>query len=168
VAPASSCRGTTRRPRQSINEELQTVNHELKAKFEELSKAHSDLENLMAATDVATLFLDRNLLITRFTPSLAEIFNVKSRDRARPTQDLTHTLEADARRVLDHPVPLEVISTADERSRRALAIMKRQVGHATRLLNDLLDIARINRGLLRVHREVVNLDQCLRRRGARR
>ena len=49
---------------QSINEELTTVNSELKIKFQEASRAHSDLQNLMSATEIGTLFVDRELRIT--------------------------------------------------------------------------------------------------------
>jgi two-component system CheB/CheR fusion protein len=96
---------TSKEELQSVNEELQTVNNELKLKLEDVSRAHADLENLMSATDVATLFLDRELRIKRFTPTLGEIFNVKARDLDRPIGDLTHnldydSLEQDARRVL--------------------------------------------------------------------
>ena len=49
---------TSKEELQSINEELQTVNSELKLKLEAVSRAHSDLQNLMAATDFGTLFLD--------------------------------------------------------------------------------------------------------------
>jgi two-component system CheB/CheR fusion protein len=78
---------------QSINEELQTVNHEFRMKLDEVSRAHNDLENPMTATDIATLFLDWRLRIKRFTPKLAEVFNVKSHDRGRPMTDFTHYLE---------------------------------------------------------------------------
>ncbi|MBV8361911.1 MAG: PAS domain-containing protein [Deltaproteobacteria bacterium] len=103
---------TSKEELQSINEELQTVNQELKLKLEEVSHANSDLENLMAATDVATLFLNLNCRISRFTPRLSEIFNVKPRDRERPISDLTHNLEydafePDAHRVLFNSVPIE-------------------------------------------------------------
>lgn len=103
---------TSKEELQSVNEELQTVNNELKLKLAEVSRAHSDLENLMAAANVATLFLDRDLRIKRFTPRLGEIFNVKVRDHERPIGDLTHsldydTLEQDARRVLANPPPIE-------------------------------------------------------------
>lgn len=103
---------TSKEELQSVNEELQTVNNELKLKLEEVSRAHNDLENLMAAADVATLFLDRDLRIKRFTPKLGEIFSVKARDQERPISDLTHsldyvTLEQDARRVLTNPQPIE-------------------------------------------------------------
>jgi two-component system CheB/CheR fusion protein len=54
---------TSREELQSINEELSTVNQELKHKVEELGKANSDLQNLMASTDIATVFLDRQLRI---------------------------------------------------------------------------------------------------------
>jgi two-component system CheB/CheR fusion protein len=103
---------TSKEELQSMNEELQTINHQLKLKLEEVSHANSDLENLMAATEVATLFLDRDCRISRFTPRLTEIFNIKPRDRERPIGDLTHSLdyaalEQDARGVLANSAPLE-------------------------------------------------------------
>jgi two-component system, chemotaxis family, CheB/CheR fusion protein len=103
---------TSKEELQSINEELHTVNHELKLNLEEVSRAHSDLENLMAATNIATLFLTPDLRIKRFTPQLAAIFNVRAHDVGRPIGDLTHTLdyadlERDAKSVLASLVPLE-------------------------------------------------------------
>src|SRR6185437_15261244 len=80
---------------QSVNEELQTVNSELKVKLEGVSRANSDLQNLMAATDVATLFLDTTLKIKRFTPRLTELFNVTASDEGRPITDFTHRLKYD-------------------------------------------------------------------------
>jgi two-component system CheB/CheR fusion protein len=103
---------TSKEELQSINEELQTVNLELKLKLEEVSRAHDDVENLMSATNVATLFLSEDLRIKRFTPELGELFNVKVRDQDRPIGDLTHSLdyealEEDARRVLALGAPIE-------------------------------------------------------------
>jgi len=110
---------TSKEELQSINEELQTVNLELKSKLEEVSQAHDDLENLMAATDVATLFLDRSLCIKRFTPQLADIFKVKAHDRGRAIADLAHNLsydrlEEDVRRVLADLAPIEREASAQD------------------------------------------------------
>ena len=74
---------TSREELQSINEELTTVNQEMKIKVDELAHANSDLQNLMASTSIATVFLDRELAITRYTPPAAAIFQHDTR-RHRP------------------------------------------------------------------------------------
>ena len=72
---------TSKEELQSMNEELATVNQENRHRVEELSQLSDDLQNLLAATDIATLFLDRELRIVRFTPQVAELFNVAQRTR---------------------------------------------------------------------------------------
>ncbi len=47
----------------SLNEELHTVNLELNGKIEALDRANTDLQNLFESTSVATVFLDRDLVI---------------------------------------------------------------------------------------------------------
>lgn len=86
---------TSKEELQSINEELQTVNAELKIKLETVSRAHNDLQNLMAATDVGVLFLDQRLRIKRFTPHITELFNISTIDEGRPIGDFTHRLAYD-------------------------------------------------------------------------
>ena len=86
---------TSKEELQSVNEELQAVNYELKGKFDEVSRAHSDLENLMSASDVATLFLDRDLRIVRYTPSMQSLFNLMPTDKGRSITHLTHNLVYD-------------------------------------------------------------------------
>jgi two-component system, chemotaxis family, CheB/CheR fusion protein len=96
---------TSKEELQSINEELQTVNSELKTKLQIVSRAHSDVENVMASTDVGILFLDSELRINRFTPRLTELFNIAAGDQGRSITDFTHRLDyddlvGDARKVL--------------------------------------------------------------------
>ncbi len=74
---------------QSVNEELHTVNSELTAKVDALDNANSDLRNLFESTDIATIFLDRDLSIRSFTPAVSEIFNVLPSDCGRPITDLS-------------------------------------------------------------------------------
>ena len=80
---------TSKEELQSVNEELTTVNHELKSSVEDLSRANADLNNLMASTDIGTIFLDRQLRIHRFTPSAQKIFNLLPADMGRPLSDIT-------------------------------------------------------------------------------
>jgi two-component system, chemotaxis family, CheB/CheR fusion protein len=103
---------TSREELQSINEELTTVNQELKTKVDELAHANSDLHNLMNATAIAIIFLDRQLRITRYTPTAVEIFNLIPTDVGRPLADLQRRidydeLEDDAARVIEQLVPIE-------------------------------------------------------------
>ena len=103
---------TSKEELQSMNEELSTLNQENRYKVEELSELSSDLENLLAATEIATLFLDREMRILRFTPRVGELFNMRITDRGRPLSDLTHRLSYpeltnDARSVLRDLAPLE-------------------------------------------------------------
>lgn len=103
---------TSREELQSINEELTTVNQELKNKVEELGHTNSALHNLMAATAIATVFLDRDFRITRYTPMAVSLFNLIPTDIGRPLTDLTHHLDYpemrwDAGSVLEQLVPVE-------------------------------------------------------------
>jgi len=103
---------TSREELQSINEELTTVNLELKNKVDELARSNSDIHNLMDATAIGTVFLDRELNITRYTPSAVALFNLIPSDVGRPLSDLTGQLDHphlrdDAHRVLERLVPVE-------------------------------------------------------------
>ena len=67
---------TSREELQSVNEELITVNTELSNKIEQLSETNDDLNNLLSSIELATVFLDRNLNVKRFTPAATKIFNL--------------------------------------------------------------------------------------------
>jgi two-component system CheB/CheR fusion protein len=86
---------TSKEELQSVNEELITVNYELKVKVEETGKANDDLNNLIASTDIATVFVDSSLRIKRFTPRATDIFSVIASDLGRSLLDLTHRLDYD-------------------------------------------------------------------------
>ncbi|MDQ3813924.1 MAG: PAS domain S-box protein, partial [Armatimonadota bacterium] len=96
---------TSKEELQSVNEELSTVNSELKLNNDELARSNNDLQNLMASTQIGTIFLDRQLHIKRFTPHVQQLFNVLPTDAGRPLSDITSKLNYaglsdDAERVL--------------------------------------------------------------------
>ncbi|HEY0877492.1 MAG TPA: CheR family methyltransferase [Zeimonas sp.] len=87
---------TSKEELQSINEELLTVNAELKTKIEEKGKINDDLQNLISATDIATVFVDRAMTVKRFTPSATRLFNLIPGDVGRSLLDIRHRLHYDS------------------------------------------------------------------------
>jgi two-component system CheB/CheR fusion protein len=79
----------------SVNEELYTVNGEYQAKISELTELTADMNNLLEATDVHTLFLDRELRVRRFTPRIGETFNLIPQDVGRRFETFSHSLKED-------------------------------------------------------------------------
>ena len=112
---------TSKEELQASNEELITVNQEMKSKVEQLARSNGDLQNLMTATSIATIFLDRELCIQRFTPPAVELFNLIPTDAYRPLSNLRHSLQydsmiADAQQVIDQLLPVErEVSSEDGR-----------------------------------------------------
>lgn len=112
---------TSKEEMQSMNEELQAVNAELQCKVDELSRTSNDMKNLLDSTDIATLFLDNELHVRRFTPQATKIIRLIPGDTGRPITDLVsnlrqNTLAEDAREVLRDLVPLEkTVEAADDR-----------------------------------------------------
>jgi two-component system CheB/CheR fusion protein len=97
---------TAKEELQSTNEELVTVNSELVAKLDELTRANNDINNLLASTDIGTIFLDATLGIKRFTPAMTWLFNLISSDVGRSIRDITtkimySTLYEEAEEVLN-------------------------------------------------------------------
>lgn len=77
---------------QSVNEELYTVNAEYQKKIAQLTELTNDIDNLLLSTDVGTIFLDAELRIRKFTPKIAQAFNLLSQDLGRPLSAFTNTL----------------------------------------------------------------------------
>ena len=84
---------TSKEEMQSLNEELQTVNVELQSKIGDFVEANNDMINLLNSTDIATLFLDKELNIRRFTEQISKIVNLRPTDVGRPFTDLVNNLE---------------------------------------------------------------------------
>jgi two-component system CheB/CheR fusion protein len=78
---------TSKEEMQSLNEELQTVNAELQAKVDDYSRINNDMKNLLNSTEIATLFLDKELNIRRYTIQATKIFKLIKSDIGRPFTD---------------------------------------------------------------------------------
>ncbi|MEQ1686531.1 MAG: chemotaxis protein CheB [Burkholderiaceae bacterium] len=83
---------TSKEEAQSMNEELQTINGELQSKLDDLALAQSDMQNLLNSTDIATLFLDDQLNVRRFTEQIARVVHLREADIGRPLSELASTL----------------------------------------------------------------------------
>jgi two-component system CheB/CheR fusion protein len=104
---------TSKEELQSVNEELATVNTESQNKLTDLSRANNDMSNLLAGTGIATVFVDHQLRILRFTPAAGEIINLILSDVGRPVGHIVSnlvnydSLVADATSVLSTLLPKE-------------------------------------------------------------
>ncbi|MWD28909.1 PAS domain-containing protein [Aquicoccus sp. SCR17] len=78
---------------QSLNEELKTINAELNSSLKELDQVNTDLKNLYKATEVASVFLDREAVVRNFTPAATDFFNLREADLGRPLTDLTSVFD---------------------------------------------------------------------------
>lgn len=105
---------TSREELQSVNEELATVNAELQQKVFDLSRSVDDMNNLLAGTDIGTIFLDSELLIQRFTPAVTNVINLIASDVGRPITHIVsnmvgyNTLVEDIQAVLNTLIPKEI------------------------------------------------------------
>jgi len=105
---------TSKEELQSVNEELSTVNNQLNLKVEDLSRLNNDMNNLLAGTGIATVFVDQELRILRFTPAASQIINLIAADVGRPVGHIVSNLVGyaslvpDVQAVLDTLVPKDL------------------------------------------------------------
>lgn len=78
---------------QSVNEELYTVNSENQEKIEILNRLNADLDSMAQAAAIATVFVDHDLRLTRFTPEATKLFKIREADLGRRIDDFTNLLD---------------------------------------------------------------------------
>nr|MBP6672399.1 PAS domain-containing protein [Bacteroidota bacterium] len=112
---------TSKEEMQSMNEELQTMNVELQTKVADFVQANNDMKNLLNSTEIATLFLEKNLTIRRYTDSVTNLFKLRTTDIGRPFTDLVSELQypdihSHAEQVMKTLVTMEtIVTTLDKR-----------------------------------------------------
>jgi two-component system CheB/CheR fusion protein len=119
---------TSKEELQSTNEELATVNSELQNKVTELSKASDDMNNVLAASEIASIFMDTRLNINRYTPAAARIIKLIPTDIGRPLSDLKTSfpgidLAGHAKKVLKDLNTLETEILSEDRIWHALKVL---------------------------------------------
>jgi len=110
---------TSREELQSLNEETFIVNSELHSKVEQLSGTQNDIKNLLDSINTATMFLDHQLVIRRYTPAAVALYPLIATDIGRPLGDITTHIQGidlipELQHVLDTLIPQEhEVHTAD-------------------------------------------------------
>ena len=114
---------TSREEMQSINEEMHIINAEAQSKNEALTRLNSDLRNLMESTQIATMFLDRDMRIGSYTPAMTDLFHLRESDVGRPITEISARvnypeLKEDVAQVLRHLGVMErmLYGRGDERT----------------------------------------------------
>ena len=112
---------TSKEELQSLNEESATVNTQLHSRVDELTLASDDMKNLLDSTQIATLFLDRDLGVQRFTPKVTQIIPLTAGDIGRPVTDLAINLQDVSLKEL----ALGVLETLIPETREVVAVDQR-------------------------------------------
>lgn len=156
----------------SINEELRSANEELETAKEEtehsnmaLERANDDLENLLESTQIATVFLDKNLNIQRFTPATTKLYNLIASDVGRPLTDITHHARSmpplpSFETIAYQAAPIrEQIETDDGHwyLRRVLPY-RTQAGHSDGMVVTFTDITALHASEERYQRQLLELE----------
>ena len=141
---------TSKEEMQSLNEELNTVNTELQSKLEQVSEVNNDMQNLLNSTDIATIFLDNELKIKRYTDKASKLVTLRKTDIGRPIGELAlnldyATLVADAQDVLKTLVRKELELCSKDGSWYLMRIMPyRTIENVIQgLVITVVDISRI-------------------------
>ncbi|MEJ2110253.1 MAG: PAS domain-containing protein [Acidobacteriota bacterium] len=150
---------------QSLNEELTNMNTQLREKVEELEVANNDLDNLINSTSIATLFLDPELRLKRFTPATKKLLSLIPSDEGRPIGDLASKvsregLEQDARKVLEglQPVKREVQSEDNRWYIRQALPYRTKRNTAEGVVITFTDITEIRESNLQQERKAAELE----------
>jgi two-component system, chemotaxis family, CheB/CheR fusion protein len=77
---------------ETLNGLLETVSARLLVKYKELDRANSDLQNLIAVTEILAIFVDENLLVRHFTPEALGVYSVSSQNIGQSLLDVTCNL----------------------------------------------------------------------------
>lgn len=159
----------------SVNEELYSVNSEFERKNLELVQLNNDHENLLASSDIGTVFLDRQLRIRKYNPAIASFFKLMPQDIGRPIDHIAYHLSqleemlADINRVLTNGMPIE----QEEESRDKSWVLKRimpfrtETGQIEGVVITFTDITTIKAAELKVLRMNEELEQKVQERTER-
>jgi chemotaxis methyl-accepting protein methylase len=79
---------TSKEELQSVNEELITVNTELQKKIEQLAGMKNDMKNLLDNMNIGTIFLDKDMVIRRFTREATRAYRLIPSDVGRSLEDI--------------------------------------------------------------------------------
>ncbi|HEX8112923.1 MAG TPA: PAS domain-containing protein, partial [Kofleriaceae bacterium] len=96
----------------AIRDKLHSAREDTRHKLAAVERQAREQRDLLAATGLAVLFVDRELRIQHHTPPLQQLIHVWPHDRGRPISDLASCLEyrelaGDLRQVLDTLAPIE-------------------------------------------------------------
>ena len=132
---------------QSTNEQLITLNAQLRDRVHELTTVNDDLANLLVSTDIATVFLDTDLHIKRYTTAATHLLNLLPSDVGR---SITHMatnlvnvdLGRDARFVLDSVVPVGKEVAAQDGRQYVLRLLpyRTEDGHVQGVVLTFVDV----------------------------
>ena len=72
---------------------MQGNNAELQSKLSDFEAVNNEMKNLLNSTEIATLYLNKEINIRRFTDAVIKIFKIRIIDVGRPITELVSDLK---------------------------------------------------------------------------
>ncbi len=139
---------------QAQNEEIQVQSEEIQAQSDEIQERSASVAAHAARVDALALELqERNAVLAARNRDLADA----ARERERFLAVLSHELRNPLSAMQNASAVLSAAPPGSPAARQSLEILERQVRHQARLVDDLLDVARLALGKIALRRERVDL-----------
>jgi two-component system, chemotaxis family, CheB/CheR fusion protein len=158
---------------QSLNEELHTVNAENQLRIREISELNDDLNNYFRSSEIGQVFLDKNLLIRKYTPAATALINLIESDIGRPITHISNNIPYagllnDINHVLHYAEAIEKTIEGNDKVWYQMKILpylreRKSIDGIVLIFMDISEVKRAEKAIEKANKELKELNDHLLR-----